>query len=819
MNGFYIPVVDVTDVQTVWTRLVLSFVHSLWIGAIVGVLALAAFWLLRAGNRRNARYLMLVSALLATAASPVLVFVALAPETALMMFDSPDNRPPVEVPGRLILTRPLVDPAAQPPPPEDTAAEPIRLVDYDEKVYVVPEVVGPPYAGTGFTPVTREGGPANWRIAISSKVIVAIYLLIAGALMARLAIGIAGGTRLRRTSQLVTDGALLSALARHTQALGMRITPAIAHCARVAVPTVVGVVRPMILLPLSATTGMTPEQIEYLVLHELAHIRRYDHIVNLIQRLIEALMFYHPVVWLLSRQIRIEREHCCDDMVVRLGGDARHYAESLLAAAALAQGQRAPSAVPTLGATGKASHLRRRIARILGEPAAAVRLRHAGWLFVTLALLVGIAGITQLRAGETTSESAVVPALTPPRNARVPVSTDVKIEPAAEAIPEAVTAPEARSEAPPTPERIDPVHPVVPPPGTTGQPRFPAAVPEAIGQLEDKDWWLRKLAIQQLVDSGWKDAWTFIVPLLNDEDKRVQAAAAIALGALKEPKSIKHLVAALKEGTEVSDASAKALAHFDPAQVMPLVRLAAQDEDNGVRRGAVKALREVKSPEALDVLYDLLRNDLIPDPKAQLKAALALADKKDPRAAEFLNKLRGNKSTRIDSERALSEMEEKAPEKPESSAQPTPEADPAAETSHSEHFLQFRLVLDDADAEGKPRYPAPSKEDPDGTVALADEVWLSEDDIADAIARANNDTGQPEIAFTIEPEAGKKFYELTKDSKGKKMAIVFNGTVLSAPTISDGISTSGVITGSFTMDEAEKIAAAINDAATSGTRG
>lgn len=102
---------------------------------------------------------------------------------------------------------------------------------------------------------------------------------------------------------------------------------------------------------------------------------------------------------------------------------------------------------------------------------------------------------------------------------------------------------------------------------------------------------------------------------------------------------------------------------------------------------------------------------------------------------------------------------------------------------------------------------------------MADEVWLSEDDIADAIARANNDTGQPEIAFTIEPEAGKKFYELTKDSKGKKMAIVFNGTVLSAPTISDGISTSGVITGSFTINEAEKIAAAINDAATSGTRG
>src|SRR5262249_40349236 len=70
----------------------------------------------------------------------------------------------------------------------------------------------------------------------------------------------------------------------------------------------------------------SPDQLEMALLHELAHVRRYDNLVNLAQRLIESLLFFHPAVWLVSGWVRREREHCCDRMVVARTGRARPYA-------------------------------------------------------------------------------------------------------------------------------------------------------------------------------------------------------------------------------------------------------------------------------------------------------------------------------------------------------------------------------------------------------------------------------------------------------------------------------------------------------------
>ena len=97
----------------------------------------------------------------------------------------------------------------------------------------------------------------------------------------------------------------------------------------VDVPTVIGFVKPVILLPASVLGGLTPQQLEAILAHELAHIRRHDYIVNLLQSLLETLLFYHPAVWWLSRRIRIEREHCCDDLAVSLCGDPLVYARAL----------------------------------------------------------------------------------------------------------------------------------------------------------------------------------------------------------------------------------------------------------------------------------------------------------------------------------------------------------------------------------------------------------------------------------------------------------------------------------------------------------
>ena len=99
--------------------------------------------------------------------------------------------------------------------------------------------------------------------------------------------------------------------------------------ALVQAPTVVGWLRPVMLVPVGALGGLPPEHLEALLLHELAHIRRHDYLVNILQSVAEALLFYHPAVWWVSVHIRAERELCCDDVAVSVSGDAFTYARAL----------------------------------------------------------------------------------------------------------------------------------------------------------------------------------------------------------------------------------------------------------------------------------------------------------------------------------------------------------------------------------------------------------------------------------------------------------------------------------------------------------
>jgi uncharacterized protein involved in exopolysaccharide biosynthesis len=129
--------------------------------------------------------------------------------------------------------------------------------------------------------------------------------------------------------------------------------------ALIEVPLVVGWLRPVILMPASSLLGLTPAQIEVILVHELAHIRRCDYLVNVLQKVVETLLFYHPAVWWISRSIREEREHCCDDLVVRICRDRMVYAQALFRLEQL----RAVPAELALAATG--GSLLRRVQRLL----------------------------------------------------------------------------------------------------------------------------------------------------------------------------------------------------------------------------------------------------------------------------------------------------------------------------------------------------------------------------------------------------------------------------------------------------------------------
>jgi beta-lactamase regulating signal transducer with metallopeptidase domain len=153
------------------------------------------------------------------------------------------------------------------------------------------------------------------------------------------------------------------------------------ECLRLDAPAVLGWVRPVVLLPAKALTGLSEEQIAMIIAHELAHIRRLDGFVNLFQIGVETLLFYHPAVWWVSQRIRTEREHCCDDEAVAVSGDAVNYARALTL---MEEWRTAPS----LLMAANRSPLSERVVRLLGLDKAAGRFRVAGMGVA----VVGLAG-------------------------------------------------------------------------------------------------------------------------------------------------------------------------------------------------------------------------------------------------------------------------------------------------------------------------------------------------------------------------------------------------------------------------------------------
>ena len=115
--------------------------------------------------------------------------------------------------------------------------------------------------------------------------------------------------------------------------MGYRRTVKLLLSTRAAVPMVIGWIKPVVLLPAAFLAGVSPEQIEALLAHELAHMRRLDPFVNFLQCIAETVLFFNPAAWWLSRRIRIEREYCCDDLALAMGTNPTLYAESLLAVA------------------------------------------------------------------------------------------------------------------------------------------------------------------------------------------------------------------------------------------------------------------------------------------------------------------------------------------------------------------------------------------------------------------------------------------------------------------------------------------------------
>jgi beta-lactamase regulating signal transducer with metallopeptidase domain len=366
------------------SRLCLTLLHSLWQAALLTGIALAMG---RLARRRSVEreYAFLVTALLTTlGAMPVTFALLVDRENRPHASAAVINRPPAGSSQTLVSS-------ARDTVPRDTAPD--------------NSTPSPSHSSGGPThaiaaPPARE--PLWMRV---SPWIAALYGLGVVAMLARLSLGVRAASRLGRRGEILRDGPLVDFVRAMAAKWSLHAVPLLVRVDEIVTPKVVGLVWPRILLPAAAVSGLTPAQLEMVLTHELAHLRRHDMWVNLLQRLAEAVLFFNPAVWYMSRRISTVREFCCDELTCRTLAAApeqskTQYALALLRVVELARPPQAPCAATdpngaddllALAAAGRtALELRTRIETLYGEPVREpLRLSAGGWLTVAaLALAV-----------------------------------------------------------------------------------------------------------------------------------------------------------------------------------------------------------------------------------------------------------------------------------------------------------------------------------------------------------------------------------------------------------------------------------------------
>jgi beta-lactamase regulating signal transducer with metallopeptidase domain len=248
-------------------------------------------------------------------------------------------------------------------------------------------------------------------------------------LLCRLNLGLMATRKMKSLAGESTSSDIQHLLRALRIRLGIQRTVKLLNSARVQAPTVIGWLSPAILFPVGCLAGLSTLQIEAILAHELAHIRRHDYLVNLFQSVIETVLFYHPAVWWVSNQIRREREHCCDDLAVTVCGDRLAYAKALSSL----EERRSPIPAGAFGATGGV--LKMRIARLLGFNQPPIFSRTAAALLLVLAATT--AGLTvwgsaqaqstSSQKGATSNQSSSAKSQINPQNGVSPADTAVQV--------------------------------------------------------------------------------------------------------------------------------------------------------------------------------------------------------------------------------------------------------------------------------------------------------------------------------------------------------------------------------------------------------
>ena len=311
-----------------WQPLVHALLHTLWQGALaVGGLFLALRW--TPAHRANLRYG------LSTAALALVLLLGLS---SWALLDTP--RPSAASTLRAGSPSAAAAASASGPLPARTPASTLPILSGERTTARATGVN--PYA------TNAEGDRAEpWVYRVAG-----CWLLGVGVSLLRAARGAFGAERLRRRCRALADPRILALAEELRGRLGLSRRVRLLVSEEVGVPSVLGVLWPAVLLPAAMLTGVPMEQLRAILAHELAHVRRWDYLVNLAQMLIEALLFFNPFVWWISRQMRVEREACCDQLAAGECQSPASYVEALVSVI-----ERSRSAAePILAASGPAPH-------------------------------------------------------------------------------------------------------------------------------------------------------------------------------------------------------------------------------------------------------------------------------------------------------------------------------------------------------------------------------------------------------------------------------------------------------------------------------
>ncbi len=348
-----------------------ALLHSVWQGALVALLFAVGLALLR-GRSPQLRYLLGCAALVLLIAFPVV--------TGVMLY-----KPGVQTRAALPDLEPTVG-----------AASAERVASRQGEVAVPAASLGafsPERFTARFMRTLRTSAP--WLAAVWLVGVVLLLLRLLGQ-----ALYIHRFRARHRTPADVIWQTRARALASR---LGVHSAWQLVQSDRADSPLTFGVLRPLIVLPASAITGMPASQLETLLAHELAHIKRHDYLVNLVQCVVETLLFYHPAVWWVASEVRCAREECCDDLAVSMCGDAKLYARALTNLESLRQHQ------PTLALAATDKPLLARVRRLLGLAEA----RPFPPLATTILLLLILAAGTGLGVAGQTSTAQKPPTASP----------------------------------------------------------------------------------------------------------------------------------------------------------------------------------------------------------------------------------------------------------------------------------------------------------------------------------------------------------------------------------------------------------------------